>query len=57
MRLDLPPDYRGGFWTVLVGVGAARIHFTGDWRPTYYAVWPDRAFRLQDYGVKATTIP
>ena len=48
--IDLPADYRGGFWTVSAGIPhGVWIEFTGDWKPDYYAVEPSRGFRLETY--------
>ena len=52
--IPVPQDYKGGFWTVLCGVSPhINVQFTGDWRPTYFAVWPQRAFSPPDFGVGA----
>ena len=51
-EIPLPDDYEGGFWTVLCGVAPhIDVECAGDWKPTHFAVWPDRAFNPEEFGV------
>lgn len=45
VEIPLPPEYKGGFWTILCGVAPyIDVRFTEDWRPVFFSVAPDRAF-------------
>jgi hypothetical protein len=50
IALDLPADHGGGVWSVVSGVSPhMNVDFTGQWRPTWFSVTPERAFDVASH--------